>query len=74
MGWLFMQSFGGHACPKAYLDAQFIHQNDDTVYRVLKSTTKGSVYYAAVERVLRADPSRVVFAAVCLFKHRPRDR
>jgi hypothetical protein len=73
MGWLYMQSFNGHAGPCDYLDAQFTYDAPDFRSRVLKSALVGGhVYYAAVEH-RRAGDAREVFAAVCLVHHNPRD-
>jgi hypothetical protein len=75
MGWLFMQRLDGHKGPKEYLDAQFTYRNDQSQLRVLRSTlVNRRVYYAAAERILNADNTRVVFAIVCLVKWAPRAR
>ena len=42
MGWLFMRSLGGHATPKAYLDAQFTYERPEGRSRVLASRLVGS--------------------------------
>ena len=79
MGWLSMprSSMGGHATPKAYLDAQFTYARtleDDSIkaLRVLASSClRNQVYYAAVEPSTNgiAEP---VFAIVCLVRWNPR--
>ncbi|PZQ56840.1 MAG: hypothetical protein DI570_20520, partial [Phenylobacterium zucineum] len=52
MGWLFMRSLGGHATPKAYLDAQFTYVQPEGRSRVLASRLVAlRTYYAAVEHV-----------------------
>jgi hypothetical protein len=72
MGWLYMQSFNGHAGPSDYLDAQLIYDRHGLRSRVLKSDlVAGRVYYAAVEH-LPSDGAREVFAAVCRVDYNPR--
>ena len=39
MGWLYMQSLGGHAGPREYLDNQLTHENDQLKSRVLRSAS-----------------------------------
>lgn len=74
MGWLYMQSLGGHYGPRAYLDAQFTYDRPDVSSRVLRSALVAMrTYYAAVELV-RDDRPREVFALVCLVRYNPRDR
>jgi hypothetical protein len=74
MGWTGVYSMQGHKTPKAYLDAELVKGGGQSDYKVLRSTTVGRVYYAAVERTLKSDGTSYVFAAVVLFKHRPRAR
>lgn len=38
MGWLFIQSFKGHACPRKYPDARFTFEHPEAVCKVLMST------------------------------------
>jgi hypothetical protein len=72
MGWLYMQSLGGHSGPPDYLDAQFTFENAEGRSRVLRSALLGDAYYAAVEQQ-RSDGARAVFALVCLTYYNPRD-
>ena len=76
MGWLSMQTLGGHATPKAYLDAQFTYNRPDHTSRVLKSALRGKVWYAAVEYesrdVTTEAQNRLVYAAICLIRLNPR--
>lgn len=75
MGWLFMRSLGGHATPKAYLDAQFTYTRPEHPSRVLKSALVGlRTYYAAVEHGDPTDEAREIWALVCLVRYNPRDR
>lgn len=75
MGWLYMQSLGGHSGPRQYLDAQFTYQRDDVTSKVLRSSlVRMRTYYAAVEYVRLATDERTVFAVVCLVRYNPRDR
>lgn len=75
MGWLSMQSLGGFATPRAYLDNQFTFDGDTARCRVLRSAIVGkSTYYAAVERVAIADAARAVFAMICLIRYNPQAR
>jgi hypothetical protein len=79
MGWLFMprSSMGGHATPKAYLDAQFTYTRDlgegrTSGLRVLASACVGNrVYYAAVQAMENGRGGEIV-AAVCLVRWNPR--
>ena len=74
MGWLYMQSLGGHAGPRAYLDAQFTYERPDHRCRVLRSALVAMrTYYAALE-IVRAGGEREVAALVCLVRYNPRDR
>lgn len=74
MGWLYMQSLGGHQGPRAYLDDQFTYSNERVRSTVLRSAlVRMRTYYAAVEQ-LRTDGEREVFAIVCLVRYNPRDR
>ncbi|RNJ48040.1 hypothetical protein D1O30_19550 [Methylocystis hirsuta] len=66
MGWLYMQSLGGHAGPRDYLDAQFTFENAEGRSKVLRSTLLGDTYYAAVEQQRRDGGASAVFALVCL--------
>ena len=74
MGWLYMQSLGGHSGPRAYLDDQFTYAREGHRSKVLRSALVAMrTYYAAVEHT-RPDGLRTVFAAVCLVRYNPRDR
>ena len=73
MGWLYMQSLGGHAGPREYLDAQFTFENAEGRSKVLRSTLLGDTYYAAVEQQRRDGGESAVFAFVCLTDYNPRD-
>ncbi len=74
MGWLYMQSLGGHSGPRAYLDDQFTYAREGCRSKVLRSALVAMrTYYAAVEHI-RPDGRRTVFAAVCLVRYNPRDR
>ena len=73
MGWLYMQSLGGHSGPRQYLDAQFTYEKPERRVRVLRSSlVKMRTYYAAVE-VVPTDAPREVTAVVCLVRYNPRD-
>ncbi len=72
MGWLYMQSLGGHAGPRDYLDAQFTFENTEGRSKILRSKLLGDTYYAALEQQ-RSDGAREVFALVCLTYYNPRD-
>lgn len=80
MGWLSMtpEGMGGHATPKAYLDAQLTYppgKDGERTYngmRVLKSVWSGSVYYAAAQRYTEAGEDLAVFAMICLVRWNPR--
>ena len=73
MGWLYMQSLGGHSGPRQYLDAQFTYEQPERRVRVLRSSlVKMHTYYAAVE-VVPTDGAREVTAVVCLVRYNPRD-
>ena len=74
MGWLYMQSLGGHSGPRQYLDAQFTYENNGTRAQVLRSSLiKMRTWYAALE-LLRPDQAREVVGVVCLVRYNPRDR
>jgi hypothetical protein len=73
MGWLSMQSLGGHAGPRAYLDHQFTHEDEQLKSRVLRSSIVRRVYYAAIEH-LRPGTAREVWACVCLVRYNPKAR
>lgn len=74
MGWLNMQTLGGHSGPRQYLDAQFTHENNGSRAQVLRSSlVKMRTWYAAVE-VHRPDRPREVVCVVCLVRYNPRDR
>jgi hypothetical protein len=70
-------SMGGHATPKAYLDAQFTYTRDlgegrTSGLRVLASACVGNrVYYAAVQAMENGLGGEIV-AAVCLVRWNPR--
>ena len=73
MGWLYMQSLGGHCGPRQYLDAQFTFERDGLSSRVLRSALVGvRVYYAAVEHF--GAQGREAFGVVCLVRYNRRDR
>lgn len=75
MGWLYMQSLGGHCGPRQYLDAQFTFTRSDVTSKVLRSALMAMrVYYAAVETIRLATDERTVWAAVCLVRYNPRER
>ena len=79
MGWLYMNRYhmGGHATPKAYLDAQLTYSR--TVegggtrgLKVLDSACVGNrVYYAAAQTIENERAGEVV-AIVCLVRWNPR--
>jgi len=78
MGWLSMTSagMGGHATPKAYLDAQFTYSRTldgggTRGMRVIDSAFVGNrVWYAAAE-VIQDGEVQYVIALVCLVKWNP---
>ena len=75
MGWLYMQSLGGHSGPRQYLDAQFTFTRSELTSKVLRSALVSMrVYYAAIEHIRHEKNERIVFAAVCLVRYNPRDR
>lgn len=75
MGWLYMQSLGGHSGPRQYLDAQFTYQRPEVTSKVLRSTLlKMRVYYAAIEHVFPNSCDRQIWGLVCLVKYNSRDR
>ncbi len=81
MGWLYMHSYhmGGHATPKAYLDAQFTYDRkyeDGSTYamRVLDSACVGNRVWYAAARVERSGQEPYVIALVCLVRWNPRDK
>lgn len=78
MGWLSMQRghMGGHATPKAYLDAQFTYDrkyDDGSTYamRVLESACVGNRVWYAATRVERSGQEPYVIALVCLVRWTP---
>jgi hypothetical protein len=73
MGWLSMQSLGGHAGPRACLDHQFTHEDEQLRSRVLRSSIVRRVYYAAIEHV-RPGETGEVWACVCLIRYNPKAR
>ena len=74
MGWLYMESLGGFAGPRQYLDAQFTYERPGERTRVLRSALVAMhTYYAAVE-IVRASGERAVIALVCLVRYTPRGR
>lgn len=74
MGWLFMNSLGGHDRPRAYLDDQFTYATGTVRSTVLRSAlVRLRTYYAAVEHI-REGGAREVFAVICLVRYNPRDR
>ncbi len=56
---------------KAYLDKQHTEKNETTSWTILRSATKGSVYYAACERL--SGDERTVFALVQPYSFYGRD-
>lgn len=75
MGWLYMQSLGGHHGPRQYLDAQFTFVRPELTSKVLRSALVGMrVYYAAIEHARYETNERTVFAAVCLVRYNRRAR
>jgi len=73
MGWLYMQSLGGHAGPREYLDNQFTHEDEQLKSRVLRSAIVRRVYYAAIEH-LRPGDAREVWACICLTRYNRKAR
>lgn len=73
MGWLSIQSLGGHAGPRAYLDHQFTHEDEQLRSRVLRSSIVRRVYYAAIEHVRPCEMGEV-WACVCLIRYNPKAR
>lgn len=72
MGWLYMQSLGGHSGPRQYLDAQFTCERPERRMCVLRSSlVKMRTYYAAVE-IVPTEGDREVFAVICLVRYNPR--
>ena len=57
---------------KAECDAQLNFETENRTCRVLKSSMRGSIYYAAVETIMKATGEREVWAAV--FKTYGQDR
>ena len=74
MGWLYMQSLGGHAGPREYLDNQFTHEDERLSSKVLRSAIVRRVYYAAIEHVRPPSSEREVWACVCLTRYNPKAR
>ena len=75
MGWLCMSSLGGHATPKAYLDAQFTFENERRRSDILASAVvKMRTWYAACRQVNRETGKTEIFALVCLVRYNKRDR
>ena len=81
MGWLYMNRLhmGGHATPKAYLDAQFTYRQDledgsSYAMRVLDSACVGNRVWYAATRVERSDQEPYVIALVCLVRWNARDK
>ena len=67
MGWLYMQSLGGHYGPRQYVDAQFTFTRPDLTSKVLRSALVGMrVYYAAIEHVRHETHGSEDHAFVCL--------
>jgi len=80
MGWLTMSRYhmGGHATPKAYLDAQFTYSRDvDGVVKGLKllssSCPQNRTYYAAAQQMIDGVGGEV-FAIVCKVMWNPRSK
>lgn len=74
MGWLYTQSLGPHAGPRAYLDAQLTYDTPNRRCRVLRSAlVRVRTYYAALE-ITRSQGERQVTAIVCLVRYNPRAR
>ena len=75
MGWLFMNSMGRFASPKAYLEDQFTYPTDTRTSRILRSALVGmSTWYGACEQIDKSTGAREVFAIVCLVKYNPRSK
>lgn len=74
MGWFSMQSLGGRAGPREYLDNQLTHEDAEHRSRVLRSSITRRVYYAAVELVRLPAGEREVWACVCLTRYNPKAR
>ena len=75
MGWLFMNSMGRFASPKAYLEDQFTYPTETKTSRVLRSALVGmSTWYAACEQIEKITGGREVFAIVCLVDYNPRSK
>lgn len=75
MGWLYMSSLGGHATPKAYLEAQFTFENERGHSEILASAVvKMRTWYAACRQVNHKTGKTGIFALVCLVRYNKRDR
>lgn len=75
MGWLYMNSLGGFASPKAYLEDQFNCTGNQKSSRILRSSLVAMrTWYAACEQIDKASGAREVFAVVCLVSYNPRSK
>jgi hypothetical protein len=75
MGWLYMNSLGGFASPKAYLEDQFTCTNEHKSSRILRSSLVAMrTWYAACEQIDKASGAREVFAIVCLVSYNARSK
>lgn len=75
MGWLYMNSLGGFASPKAYLEDQFNCTGDCKSSRILRSSLVAMrTWYAACEQIDKTNGAREVFAIVCLVSYNPRSK
>lgn len=75
MGWLYMNSLGGFASPKAYLEDQFTCTGDLKSSRILRSSLVAMrTWYAACEQIDKTSAAREVFAIVCLVSYNPRSK
>ena len=75
MGWLYMNSLGGFASPKAYLENQFDYAHDHKTSRILRSSLVAlRTWYGACEQIDHATGAREVFAVVCLVDYNPRSK
>lgn len=75
MGWLYMNSLGGFASPKAYLEDQFTCTGNQKSSRILRSSLVAlRTWYAACEQIDKSTGGREVFAIVCLVSYNPRSK
>jgi hypothetical protein len=81
MGWLYMNRhhMGGHATPKAYLEAQLTYTNPvegggTRGMRVLDSAWVGNRVWYAAAQIMENDKPGDVVAIVCLVRWNPRSK